>query len=212
MTQLKRQIFGELFHGGELDDALRELVTLTVLTANQTLPQLRVHMAAALNIGVSPLAIVTTVCLCAPVIGIPKALKTISAMNKVFRSRGITLVEDAQGRALQISQQGYQTRDEFKDLPEDLRDALPDLLADHCFGESYASSGLTLAQRELLLLCLLAALGGADTQLRTHALDCLKAGNDKATLIAALIHGFPYMGFPRAINAIRLVKEADNEE
>ena len=38
---LNRFIFGEVFQQGSLDDLTRELITLAVLTTNQTLPQLR---------------------------------------------------------------------------------------------------------------------------------------------------------------------------
>jgi 4-carboxymuconolactone decarboxylase len=59
--------------------------------------------------------------------------------------------------------------------------------------------------RELLVLCLLAALGGTDAQLKSHALGNLKVGNDKTKQLTALVHCFPYIGFPRALNAIRIV-------
>jgi 4-carboxymuconolactone decarboxylase len=221
MAILKRLIFGEVFHVGALDDATRELVTLTVLTVNQTLPQLGAHVGAALNVGVSPTAIRETVYQCAPFIGFPKTLNAIGTMNQVFGARRIALPLPAQGktteanrfeqgRALQAPLYGDEIREAFRDLPEGLRDAMPDFLTAHCFGDFYTRGGLTLAQRELLVLCLLSALGGADRQLRAHVYGSMKAGNDKATLIAALIHGFPYMGFPRAINAIRLVQNPDS--
>jgi 4-carboxymuconolactone decarboxylase len=217
MAILKRLIFGEVFYVGELDDTVRELVTLTVLTVNQTLPQLGAHVGAALNIGVSPIAIRESVYQCAPFIGFPKTLNAVGAMNEAFRARGITLPLPTQGhtteadrfeqgRALQAPLYGDEIREGLKDLPESLRDAVPDFLTAHCFGDFYTRGGLTLSQRELLVFCLLAALGAAE-QMRAHALGSLKAGNDKATLIAALIHAFPYMGFPRAISAIRLVKD-----
>ncbi|MES1980263.1 MAG: carboxymuconolactone decarboxylase family protein [Pseudomonadota bacterium] len=221
MAILRRLIFGEVFHVGELDDTMRELVTLTVLTVNQTLPQLGAHVGAALNIGIAPVTIRETVYQCAPFIGFPKTLNAIGAMNEVFRARGIALPLPGQsqtteadrferGLALQTPIYGDEIRQGMKDLPEGLRDALPDFLTAHCFGDFYTRSGLTLAQRELLVLCLLAALGGADAQMGAHARGSMKAGNDKASLIAALVHGFPYMGFPRAINAIRSVKDADS--
>src|SRR5438309_11559383 len=57
MTILQRFIFGEVFYLGNLNDKTRELITITALATNQTLPQLKVHTAAALNIGVKPLEI-----------------------------------------------------------------------------------------------------------------------------------------------------------
>src|SRR5215510_7297403 len=48
MNILQRFIFGEVFYTGNLDDKTRELITITVLTTNQTLPQLKAHTNAAL--------------------------------------------------------------------------------------------------------------------------------------------------------------------
>ena len=55
MTILQRFIFGEVFYIGNLDDKTRELITITALATNQTLPQLKAHTNAALNIGVKPI-------------------------------------------------------------------------------------------------------------------------------------------------------------
>jgi 4-carboxymuconolactone decarboxylase len=61
--------------------------------------------------------------------------------------------------------------------------------------------------RELLVLCVLAALGGADVQVRAHAAGNLKAGNTVEVQIAAMIHCLPYIGFPRSLNAIRAINQ-----
>ena len=72
MRILQRFIFGEVCYTGSLNNRLRELVTVTVLTVNQTLPQLKAHVGACLNVGVPPLEIRETVYQCAPFIGFPK--------------------------------------------------------------------------------------------------------------------------------------------
>ena len=43
MRILQRFIFGEVCYTGDLDNKVRELVTIVVLTVNQTLPQLKAH-------------------------------------------------------------------------------------------------------------------------------------------------------------------------
>jgi 4-carboxymuconolactone decarboxylase len=53
---LKHFVFGEVFFQGSLTDKQRELITLVVLTINQTLDQVRVH-GVALNVGVKPVEI-----------------------------------------------------------------------------------------------------------------------------------------------------------
>ena len=91
MRILQRFIFGEVSYTGSLDDKMRELITITVLTVNQTLPQLKAHVGACLHIGISPVAIRETVYECAPFIGFPKTLNAIAATDEVFAANGIAL-------------------------------------------------------------------------------------------------------------------------
>ena len=64
-----------------------------------------------------------------------------------------------------------------------------------------------MAQRELLILCALATLGDTSAQLGPHRRACLQVGNAKAVVVPALVHCFPYIGFLRAVAAIRSVKD-----
>ena len=58
-----------------------------------------------------------------------------------------------------------------------------------------------------MIFCCLATLG-ADRQLRSHAIGNLKVGNSKETLLSSMLQCYPYIGFPRAANAIYAIKEA----
>ena len=91
MNILQRFIFGEVFYTGNLGDTTRELITITALVTNQTLPQLKVHTAAALNVGVKPIQIREVVYQLAPFIGYPKVLNALDTINSVFKSQGIKL-------------------------------------------------------------------------------------------------------------------------
>ena len=66
MDILQRFVFGEVFHQGNLEDKTRELITIAVLTSGQLLPQLRVHVEAALRIGVTAEEIKETIYQSAP--------------------------------------------------------------------------------------------------------------------------------------------------
>ena len=55
------------------------------------------------------------------------------------------------------------------------------------------------------MLCALAAIGDTAAQLGPHARACLQVGNSKAEVVAALVHCFPYIGFPRTVAAVRAV-------
>ena len=60
---------------GSLDNRMRELVTVTVLTTLGALPQLKAHVGASLNAGCTPVEIREAIYQCAPFIGFPKTLK-----------------------------------------------------------------------------------------------------------------------------------------
>ncbi|WP_067560691.1 carboxymuconolactone decarboxylase family protein [Ferroacidibacillus organovorans] len=68
--------------------------------------------------------------------------------------------------------------------------------------------------RELLTLCVVSSLGGCEGQVKAHVQGNLNVGNSKETMIAAIIHSLPYMGFPRTLNALACVNEVipENEE
>ena len=217
MEILRRFIFGDVFDTGGLDDQTRELITVTVLACLQTLPQLKSHTVAALNVGVQPIQIREAIYQLAPFIGFPRTLIAAAAINEAFQAQDITLplpdqgtVTDAdrypKGLAEQAPLYGDEIKDNLADLPQPFNDLLPQFLTEFCFGDFYTRNGLTLAQRELLVLCALATIGDTAAQLGPHGRACIQVGNSKKAVVAALVHCFPYIGFPRAIAAIRAVK------
>jgi 4-carboxymuconolactone decarboxylase len=76
------------------------------------------------------------------------------------------------------------------------------------FGDIYSRPGLTLAQREMITLGTLVALGGLEPQLRGHTRGALNAGLTPTEILETVIHTVQYVGFPRALNAIRVVTDA----
>jgi 4-carboxymuconolactone decarboxylase len=218
---LSHFIFGEVFYQGNLSDKQREMVTLVVLVTNQTLPQLKAHVCAALNTSLTPVEIKEAVYQCAPYIGFPKTLNAINEVNEVFMERNIALPIESkktvnEGNRLQ---KGLATQVEiFGDVIAKMRESAPqnqrhiqDYLSSFCFGDFYTRGGLQLKTRELLTLCIITALGGAESQIKAHVQDNKNVGNDKETLISAITHCLPYIGFPRTLNAIACVNEIITE-
>ncbi|WP_288072265.1 carboxymuconolactone decarboxylase family protein [Hydrotalea sp.] len=223
MNILQRFIFGEVFYIGNLSDTTRELITITALATNQTLPQLKAHTNAALNIGVKPIEIREIIYQLAPFIGYPKVLNALDTINSVFKDRGIKLpleneatIADSErfnkGKEIQTPIYGEGMKQNMKDLPGEFAEAVPRILTESCFGDFYTRNGLNLKTRELMIFCALATLGGADKQMGSHAVGNMKVGNDKETLLSALIQLYPYIGFPRIANAIHAIKEAKIEK
>ena len=75
------------------------------------------------------------------------------------------------------------------------------------FGEIYSRPGLTLAQRELLSLASLVTIGGLDAQLRGHTRGAVNVGCSATEILETVIHVVQYAGFPKALNAIRVVTD-----
>ena len=87
-------------------------------------------------------------------------------------------------------------------------DVAPDFarhLVEFAFGEIYARDG-DLKQREIVAIASLATMGGCDAQLETHVHGALNVGLTKAEIVEAVMTLIPYLGFPRALNAMAVVK------
>ena len=222
MRILQRFIFGEVCYTGTLDNRMRELITVTVLAVNQTLPQLKAHTAACLHIGVTPVEIREVIYQCAPFIGFPKTLNAIAAMNEVFRESGITLplervetvteeTRASAGLALQAPIYGTEIEERYAWLPGDFAKAVPKFLTELYFADFATRGGLAAKERELLTVVILAAMGGAETQVRSHVRGAMKVGSTKEEVVCALVHAMPYMGIPRLFNALNCAKDLLSE-
>jgi 4-carboxymuconolactone decarboxylase len=214
---LSQFIFGEVFYQGDLDIKMRELITLVVLATNQTLPQLGAHVHAALNVGLTPVEIKEAIYQCAPYLGFPKALNALTEVNEVFKARNIALPLESQKQVVEENRfdKGLAVQVEIfgEVIAKNRQNALSnqkhlqDYLSAFCFGDFYTRGGLDLKTRELLTFCIISALGGAEGQVKAHVQGNVNVGNDKETLITAITHCLPYIGFPRTLNALACVNE-----
>jgi 3-oxoadipate enol-lactonase len=80
-----------------------------------------------------------------------------------------------------------------------------DAVVEAAFGQMMAQAGLSRTAREMTTVALLAAAGGAERQLATHARAALRHGVAPAELRALCEHVAVYAGFPRALNALGVV-------
>ena len=217
MDLLQKFIFGEVFQTGNLDIKTREMITCVTLTTMQTLPQLKAHIGASLNIGITPIEIRESIYLCAPFIGFPKTLNALATANEVFKEQGIALPLVKQGmvneqnrgtKGAEIQQPLYgdAIKKALKDLPDGLGDDVARFLTEYGFGDIYTRGGLDLKTKELLVYAVITTLE-ADSQLRSHTLSNIKLGNDKSTLTSVVIQCLPYIGFPAAMKTLRIIQE-----
>ena len=62
-----------------------------------------------------------------------------------------------------------------------------------------------------MTFCYLYAQGGCEPQLKSHTMANLGLGNDKAFLIKVISTCIPFIGYPRTLNALRIINEAYEE-
>lgn len=215
MEILRKFIFGDIFSNKTLDAKQRELITVTTLATQQTLPQLKAHIMAAINAGVKPIEIREALYQLAPFIGFPKTLNAVSCMNEAFAQMGVptpppaaTVNEDnrfEKGLAIQQPIYGDEIEKKYPDVPQ-----IPKYLTEFGFGDFYTREGLSLQQRELLVLVVLTTIR-SDSQIAAHLLGNLKVGNSKQTIIAAMLQCLPYIGFPNTMNTINILQSLDKK-
>ena len=217
MDILQKFIFGEVFQTGNLTLQQREMITCITLATIQTLPQLKAHAGAALNVGVKPEELREVIYLTAPFIGFPKMLNAIATVNEVFKERGINLPLEPQGTVTEANRHetGKAIQDKLypggissvmEGIPGNMGKNVEQFLTDYFFGEIYSRGTLDLKTRELLGYCVLTALE-AESQLQSHYHGNINVGNTPETLTAAVIQCLPYIGFPAAIKALRIIKQ-----
>lgn len=217
MDILQKFIFGEVFQTGKLTVKQREMITCITLATMQTLPQLKAHAGAALNVGVTPEELREVIYLTAPFIGFPKMLNAVATVNDVLKERGIPLPLEKQGTVTEETRHvtGKAIQDKLypggiasvmEGLPDGMGKDVERFLTDYFFGEIYSRGAINLQTRELLGYCVLTTLE-AESQLQSHYHGNINVGNAPETLTAAVIQCLPYIGFPAAIKALRIIKQ-----
>jgi 4-carboxymuconolactone decarboxylase len=209
--------FGDVIEDAPLDVRLRLMLQLASLIACHSVAEYRVMLGAALEVGVTPVEIKEILYQAVPYTGMAKVFDFLHATNEIFNSRGIELPLAAQStttretrhdNGLAIQKRLFGDRIE-KAIAESPKDQLhfQRYLSANCFGDYLTRKGLDLGTREILTFSMLASLGGCESQLATHVAGNLAAGNDRKTLISVVTHLLPFIGYPRALNALRVVNE-----
>lgn len=90
--------FGDIYSRPGLDLRAREIAAVAALTALGHLPQLKVHVHAALNVGCTREEVVEVIIQMAAFAGFPPALNGIMAAKEVFQAHA----ENSAGAARQV--------------------------------------------------------------------------------------------------------------
>lgn len=89
---------------------------------------------------------------------------------------------------------------------KDLDSELSDYIVSFAFGDIYSRENLTQQEQTMVTISTLVALG-IEPQLKLHINVGFNVGLTKEKIVGVLIHCIPYVGFPRVLNALSLLKE-----
>jgi 4-carboxymuconolactone decarboxylase len=211
--------FDEVLAHDDLDQRTRLMVQLAALIACQAVSEYRVMLGAALTVGVTPVQVKEIVYQAVPYAGMARVFDFLHVTNEVLTERGVELPLPGQstttlqtryehGLAVQKQIVGADRVEAlYASAPAD-EQHIQRWLSANCFGDHLTRTGLDLATRELLTFAMLAALGGCEPQLAGHVAANLNVGNDRSVLLNVLTQLIPYIGYPRTLNALRVLDEA----
>ena len=199
--------------GQQIDEVTRHMAILAALLGCQGTEAFRLELPCALDAGITPVMAKEIVYQAVDYLGIGRVLPFLDITNEVLSSRGVALPLEGQctttmenrlekGAQAQADIFGPQMLEAWK------TSHINRWLAANCFGDYYTRTGLTLAQREMITFCFLAAQSGCEPQLTAHAKGNMNLGNDKDFLIRVVSQCLPYIGYPRSLNAIVCVHKA----
>lgn len=210
--------FDEVVRSDDLDDKARFLAILASLIGCQGTDEFRAMLPAALNFGVTPVEVKEVVYQAVAYLGIGRVFPFLKMTNEVLTERGVRLPLEGQatttmedrlerGEEAQIAIFGEGMRG-FSETGRETNGRINRWLVDNCFGDYYTRGGLDLRRREMITFCFLAAQGGCEPQLTSHAAANLRMGNDEKFLIKVVSQCLPYIGYPRSLNALRCIQQA----
>ena len=194
------------------------LIRIVSLTVQQSNALLQEEVGTALDKGLSPEEILEAIYQCAPYSGFPRAVDAVEIARGVFKAKNVKVDEsratvNAETR-LQAGAdaQGTLFTPAYAEAAKAGKQNMPTIqyfLSSNCFGDYYTRKGLDLNTRELLTMAILVNLG-TEPQLKAHISANLKIRTAEY-VEQAIYNCLPYCGYPRTLNALRLLKEASAE-
>lgn len=210
--------FDEVVNQEGVDDRTRFMAILAVLLGCGGTEEFKIMMPASMNFGLTPVEIKEIIYQAVDYLGIGRVYPFLKISNEVFLDQGIKLPLEPQatttmknrlekGIQAQVEIFGDGMKDFYKSGPDETKH-INKWLAENCFGDYYTRGGLDYKQRELVTFCYLYAQGGCEPQLLAHTQANFRLGNDKMFLIKIVSQCLPYIGYPRTLNAIKIINEA----
>ena len=89
---------------------------------------------------------------------------------------------------------------------------LGEWVVDFAFGDVHTRPGLDARERELIITAVLAAIGSSDPQVRAHIRALRAIDVPWNEIEECILQVTPYAGVPRAINAMKVLRDEQENE
>jgi 4-carboxymuconolactone decarboxylase len=213
--------YGDIYGRPALDRKARQIATIAALTAlGNAGTQLKWHIAAALNVGVSPKEVIETMYVMTVYAGFPAGLNGISAAREVFKEKNIAFTPAKVDKTADRRQRGMKVMEETskgsgRAVLGSLADIAPDMadyIIDFSYGDIFSRSDLTPRLKEIAAIAGMTAAGTMRPQLKVHIKAALNVGVSKEEILEVIMQMAVYAGFPASLNGISEVREVFAEK
>ncbi len=207
--------YGDIYSRPGLDLASRQIATMAALTClGHAAPQLKFHIGAALNVGVTPREIIETIYVTMVYAGFPAGLNAITVAREVFKAKGVAVSppESTKGsrreRGLEaLARISGGTGRSVLDGLADVAPEMGEFILDFSYGDVFSRSGISDRHREIAAIAATTAAGTMLPQLMVHIAAGLNVGLEPGEVVEVINQMAGYAGFPAALNALGAARE-----
>jgi len=214
--------YGDVYTRADLDPKTRQVATISALAAlGNARPQLKFHIGAALNAGLTPNEIVECMYVTTVFAGFPSGLNGISAAREVFQARGVSVKQsptqgpgNVQRRERGLRAVGLTSKDAGERVIKSLADIAPDMadfIIDFSYGDIISREVLSPKHKEVSMIAVCVAKGTMMPQMKVHIHAAMNVGCSRQEIVELMTHMAVYAGFPAALNGLTVCREVFKE-
>ena len=185
-----------------LTEGQQSIILISAYTAKGELQDLKPALNGGLDAGLTVNEIREVIVHLYAYCGFPRSIRGLQTFMEVLDERKAKGINDNPGtEASPIRQEsdkyerGKKVLEELTNAPQDkplsgygaFAPVIDTFLKEHLFADIFERDVLTYAQRELVTISVLSAIGGAEPMLRSHMAICLNVGLTQEQLTEALL-------------------------
>lgn len=226
-TYLIEYSFGDVYNREGIDLKTKEIAVVAALVVmGNAVPQLKVHLNGALNVGCSISELKEVILQMSGYAGFPASLNAMLAFKEVVQVRKESGRKDQEGLAPAAVnspqsryEQGAEKLSEYdaqqvQRLNEAFGDFCPDMVRytlEYGYADIANRNNLDVKLRQVATIAALTASGSAAPQLKFHINAGLNIGLTEEQIGEIMILMTVYAGFPRALNGMFILKDVITE-